>query len=144
MGKSFDMKWALFRVLFIVISVGVIFYVILPLLQTHGLGGKPAPEYQELNFKIEYDDDNNIFYIENKDDFDYLGFNLFLNDNPWYNIQIDVIKAGEKIPVNFDEFKTREGIGFSGADSYVFFLQTGIENFDWAKRRGEVNDYRIK
>jgi hypothetical protein len=122
-------------VLFIVISVGVLFYVILPLLLHIGIEGRPAVEDQELNLEIVYDDDNNIFYIENKDDFDYMGFNLFLNDNPWYNIQIDVIKAGERIPVNFDELKTRDGIGFSGADAYVF---------DGSERRGKIKNYRIK
>ena len=114
------------RTIFIIISIAVLFFIILPLLQMLAIrGGKPAPESRELNLEIEYDDDNKIFYIKNKDNFDYIGFNLFLNDNPWYNIQIDVIKAGEKMPIYFNELKTRDGISFTGADSYVFFYKRG-------------------
>jgi hypothetical protein len=130
------------RTIFIIISIVVLFFIILPLLQMLAIrGGKPAPESRELNLEIEYDDDNKIFYIKNKDNFDYIGFNLFLNDNPWYNIQIDIIRAGENIQIYFDELKTREGISFIGADTYIFSLETGVENFG---ERGEIKDYRIK
>jgi len=55
-ARSSDMKWALLRVLFIVISVGVLFYVILPLLLHIGIGGRPLDTYQEPNIEIEHDD----------------------------------------------------------------------------------------